>query len=399
MHAKQGLGCADCHGGDPKALDKDQAHAPETGFVGKFPVEAIPDLCARCHSNAPFMATYNPRLAVDQYDKYQTSRHGELLAMGLRKVAECVSCHTAHNVRIASDPRSSVYPVNLPHTCAKCHSDSRYMAGFPIPTDQFEKYSVSVHGKALLEREDLGAPACNDCHGNHGAIPPGARSLAHVCGICHTMNMEMFEKSPHAEVFDLQELPQCTVCHQHHAIAPAAAETFNMETDSVCITCHRKDSEAWKQGKAMYARVAELQNLRDQAETTLDQAQSLGMDVSDGRFAVRDFRTAYFQLRTVSHELNMEDYTEKADAAKEHVTRALTIAQDAIDEFYFRREGLIVSLLLSLPVLLLLYLKVRALDTTVEASGTDTQKHTTTYTGANGSDTKPPPGSSSDGES
>jgi len=369
VHARQGLGCADCHGGDPLATERDRAHTAAAGFVGRPDPAAIPVLCARCHSNPAFMVTYNPGLPVDQWEKYKTSRHGQLLEMGVLKVAQCVSCHTAHNVRPAHDPESSVSPANIPRTCAHCHGDSKYMAGFGIPTDQFDKYRASVHGVALLEKGNLGAPACNGCHGNHGAVPPGVQSLAHVCGVCHAINRDMFEKSPHAKVFAIQEIAPCTVCHGYHGITPPTARTFDMEADSVCVTCHVQDDAGWKAGKAMYGQVTELLELRTKAETLLDQAEMLGMDVSDGRFLMRDFRTSFFQLRTLSHELDLNAYAAKAKEARDQLTKAVQVAHAAIDEFYFRRKGLWVSLLLAIPLLLLLYLKVRALDVNRAASG------------------------------
>jgi len=361
VHGRAGLGCADCHGGDPVAGGKERAHAAEAGFVGRLDVQDIPELCARCHSDAAFMVKYNPGVAVDQLEKYKTSRHGELLAMGLRKVATCSSCHTSHNVRAAQDPMSNTYPANLPRTCATCHGDAAYMAGFPIPTDQFEKFAASVHGVALLEKEDLASPACNDCHSNHGAVPPGAQSLAHVCGNCHALNMELFEKSPHLKPFDLQELPQCTVCHDHHAIAPPTARTFNMEADSVCITCHRTNDAGWQAGKKMYGAYTELVALQNKAGGLLDDAQKLGMDIAEGRFTMRDFRSSLFQLRTLSHQLDLVAYFEKAKEARGQADGAIRIAEGAIGEFHFRRQGLTVSVLLFLPVLLLLYLKIRSL--------------------------------------
>jgi len=42
-----------------------------------------------------------------------------------------------------SDPRSTVNPVNVANTCARCHADANYMKGYSIPTDQFAKYSTS----------------------------------------------------------------------------------------------------------------------------------------------------------------------------------------------------------------------------------------------------------------
>jgi cytochrome b subunit of formate dehydrogenase len=36
-------------------------------------------------------------------------------------VANCASCHGVHNILSSSDPKSSIYPKNLPATCGKCH--------------------------------------------------------------------------------------------------------------------------------------------------------------------------------------------------------------------------------------------------------------------------------------
>jgi len=187
IHFQKGLTCADCHGGDPTSDDPDISMSRAKGFRGVPSHQTVPQFCARCHSDANFMKTYNPRLPVDQYQKYKTSIHGKKIVKGDEKVANCVSCHSVHEIMPANNPKSSIYPINLPQTCAKCHADEEYMKEYGIPTDQFSKFSVSVHGKALLEKKDIGAPACNDCHGNHGATPPGIGSISNVCEQCHVV--------------------------------------------------------------------------------------------------------------------------------------------------------------------------------------------------------------------
>jgi len=82
----------------------------------------------------------------------------------------------------------------------------------------FEKFSQSVHGKMLLEERDTGSPACNDCHGNHGATPPGVSSISHVCGTCHVNNMQYFTASKMGETFSDQELHACEECHGNHGV-------------------------------------------------------------------------------------------------------------------------------------------------------------------------------------
>jgi hypothetical protein len=123
------------------------------------------------------MRNFNPALPTDQKAKYEASRHGRrLLVERDSKAAQCVSCHGAHSIRGAKSPRSSVHPQKVPYTCGACHADAEYMAGYlgrdgePLPTSQLEEFEASVHGHALFEGGDLGAAACNDCHGKRRAL-------------------------------------------------------------------------------------------------------------------------------------------------------------------------------------------------------------------------------------
>ena len=48
-----------------------------------------------------------------------------------------------------------------------------------------------VTSAALLEKGDMSAPACNNCHGNHGAVPPKTRDISVVCSNCHGREGEL----------------------------------------------------------------------------------------------------------------------------------------------------------------------------------------------------------------
>jgi hypothetical protein len=173
IHAQKGLTCVSCHGGDASSYDPDQAMSRKADWKGKIDRGQIPRLCASCHSNPSYIKQYNPSLRTDQLNQYHTSMHGKRLAAGDTKVAVCTDCHSVHDLRPPSDPRSTVNPVNMAKTCSRCHSDAAYMKQYGIPTDQFAKYSTSVHHDAMVVRGDLSAPTCTTCHGNHGAVPPG----------------------------------------------------------------------------------------------------------------------------------------------------------------------------------------------------------------------------------
>ncbi len=238
IHSQRGLGCQDCHGGDPTLEDMDEVRA-SGDYRGAPGHLEVPDFCARCHSSAAYMHEHNPSLAVDQMAKYRTSIHGQkLFGEKDTKVANCISCHSAHEIAGEQLPYSSVHPLNLPATCGKCHADEGYMAEYGIPTDQLSSYRESVHGRALLERKDLGAPACNDCHGNHAAAPPGVASLAAVCGMCHAMEAQLFEASPHAEAYDENEVTMCDTFHASHPDNKQHEHKVRSSDASLCTNCH-----------------------------------------------------------------------------------------------------------------------------------------------------------------
>src|SRR5204862_492024 len=51
VHTANGLGCADCHGGDRTSDDPTVAMSKAKGFIGKPSRTDRPELCARCHGN------------------------------------------------------------------------------------------------------------------------------------------------------------------------------------------------------------------------------------------------------------------------------------------------------------------------------------------------------------
>lgn len=252
VHGQVGLSCQDCHGGNPDPALRDDPGAMDPGFAANpyrgAPARAdIPAFCGRCHSDPATMRRFRPDIRVDQEREYRTSVHGMALAKGDVKVATCVDCHGIHGIRRISDPDSPVYPKRVAETCRACHGDPKRMTGYslpdgrPLPVDQYAHWRQSVHAKALLERGDLSAPTCNDCHGNHGATPPGVDSVAFVCGQCHGRETELFRASRKQTGFEehnalLADAGQesCAACHS----APEPQAALRMTHFTECSTCH-----------------------------------------------------------------------------------------------------------------------------------------------------------------
>lgn len=320
--------------------------------------------CGTCHSSASYMRRYNPALPIDQVEKYKTSVHGVRYAKGDWNVAECASCHGSHDIRPATDVRSSVHALNLPATCANCHSDAQLMKAYKIPTDQFDKFAGSVHGKALLEKKDLGAPACNDCHGNHGAMPPGVESISNVCGTCHALNAELFGASPHKKAFDAQKLPECETCHGNHAIIAATNELLGVGSEAMCGKCHAPDTNAkgFEVARTMRSLIDSLESLEANASLLLSEAEQKGMEVGEAKFKLRDARQARLQSRTMVHAFDQGKFEEVVHPGLTIATVVLGEAQVALEEYVFRRMGLGFATLIITLLAVSLYLYIRRIE-------------------------------------
>ena len=348
--------CVSCHGIHSIAPVKDPRSSVHPLKVAKT--------CAKCHSNAAYMRDFNPRLPVDQYEKYLTSQHGKLNSSGDPKPATCVSCHGNHAVLQVKDPRAPVYLTKVPGTCGHCHSDARYMAQYHIPTDQYEGYKQSAHGVALLKNSDLNAPACNSCHGNHGAAPPGSNSVAAVCGTCHQANAELFDKSPHRKVFEHDKLPGCVTCHGNHRVVPPTDALVSFDKPSPCAKCHQNAPSDTSAASIRRIRgvLDSLSLGKDDAVQVLNHAEQLGMDVSEARYSLKDVNQAVVQSRVAVHAFRAAALVEAARPGLEVIAKARKAGDDAVHEYRFRRQGLVISTLIVTALVILLYLKIRQIE-------------------------------------
>lgn len=362
IHLSRGLSCNDCHGGDPTKDDKVAAKDPRKGYLGRPRIADIPAFCGKCHNDASFMKKFNPALRVDQEKEYATSVHGQLLRTGNEKVATCISCHGVHGIRSVTDALSSVYPLNVAETCAKCHSEAARMAEFNIPTDQYTNYKKSVHAKALYERQDLTAPTCNDCHGNHGAAPPGIASVANVCGQCHARQAELFQASPHKVAFDNAGFGECIKCHSNHDIAKPTDELMGTGDKSVCITCHKQGEKGFIVAGQMRSTIDDLLGRIHRSEEILDRAERAGMEVSRPKFDLREAIDGVTHARVLIHTSSTAEVDKVIAPAVAVTDKTYQAGEGALAELKFRRKGLVVSLFFILFLAVLVYLKLREIE-------------------------------------
>jgi len=90
-------GCTDCH----------SAHGIEQHDTPRFQTEVIKE-CGNCHD--------------DYLSTYRVTFHGKVTELGYARMATCASCHGAHDVLPASNPKSMVSKENRLKTCQTCHA-------------------------------------------------------------------------------------------------------------------------------------------------------------------------------------------------------------------------------------------------------------------------------------
>ena len=361
IHARFGFSCADCHGGDRSVTDPEAAMNRAHGFLGKISRTAVPERCARCHSDAALMQKYKPRQRVDQMAQYKTSMHGKRLAAGDTAVANCVDCHSVHDIREVRDPLSPVHPLRLPETCARCHADAAHMAKYKLPTNQFEGYRKSVHWEALAQRGDLSAPSCASCHGNHGAQPPQVESVAAVCGSCHVMMEDLYNKSPHKPVFAAMGAAGCEVCHGNHEVRPPGVGML-AGPNAVCSQCHDATSAGGIAAADMGREITSLEKALERSDEILATAQRSGMEVSEALLRQREARENLVKAAVAVHAFNTA-------AVDKPVKEGLAIAAEtyktgvsALRERGVRRFGLAVALTAIAFTMLGLWLAIRSIE-------------------------------------
>jgi len=362
IHAERGFGCVACHGGDASAPGF-EAMDPARGFVGRPRGRILLETCGRCHSSAEFMRRYNPSLRVDQIAEYRSSVHGQrLLQHRDTLVATCSSCHTPHHIRPPSDPNSSVHPLNVAATCGACHSNAERMRSYGIRTDQQEQYQRSIHWRTVSEAGDLSAPVCNDCHGNHGAAPPGVAWVGNVCGQCHTTMAERFRASRHAETFTMLGVPGCATCHGNHDIQEATIALLGLDSGAVCASCHTPGDPGGAVAAGMRGLIDSLEARYDSARSLLERAEGAGVAVSQALFELDGAQNARIAARTAVHSFELA-------AVRTEVEQGLTVSDSgivagrrALGELSFRRAGLAVSVTIILALVAGLLLKIRQLE-------------------------------------
>ena len=250
IHGRRGVSCAQCHIGVTPSEERSCATITEKVN------------CAVCHDA--------------QVLDYRRGRHGRLHAAGDANAPYCTDCHGTHGIlehQIPADAsplaaarlrESPTYSRNVPTLCARCHREGAQAAirYFGLEEKIIEHYSMSIHGKGLLQSGLTVTATCTDCHTPHKELPRtdpessiSEQHIAETCGRCHDGIYEQYARSVHSEmgnpnyeqrrVRGMPELPHCTDCHTAHMVVRTDVPAFKLGIMDQCGKCHPDVTETY----------------------------------------------------------------------------------------------------------------------------------------------------------
>ncbi|NQV14166.1 hypothetical protein HQ531_01815 [bacterium] len=232
--------CADCHG--------DHNILPSSMRNSSVNAGNLANTCGNCHENIDLINRYD--ILIDHpVEMYNSSVHGKATGVGNVKAASCDDCHssggTSHEIYPPTNPESSIYHLNIPTTCGKCHPD------------ETKDYWEGVHGK-MAARGMANAPVCTDCHGEHGIISPDNplspvskhRVASATCEPCHESTILNERLGTRGEVSSYVDsyhglkstagdlhVANCESCHGAHRILPSTDSTSTINPLNLAQTC------------------------------------------------------------------------------------------------------------------------------------------------------------------
>ena len=158
------------------------------------------------------------------------------------------------------------------------------------------------------------------------------------------------------------EVGECVQCHNNHSIQAPSDEMLGVGERSACTQCHSDGDNGHAAAKRMRERIDEITASISRATEVLDRAERAGMEVSKPRFDLNAAKDALTQSRVLVHAFSPTEIDKIIDPGVDVSNKSYEAGGGALNELSFRRKGLAGSLFFIMFLAVLIYLKVRELE-------------------------------------
>jgi len=218
--------------------------------------------CVECHQDAKGDACkkgLGPATCAHCHDKeaaaFSQGVHGRAKDGQGRPLVSCANCHGTHDTLSKKNPASSVYPMEQPKTCAKCHDGKNATTNAPKRAGfHLSDYQKSAHWLGMTKDGLTVSASCISCHGNHdmkglreAESKVSRQNLPGTCGKCHEGHAEKYLAGVHGQALlrGSADTPICTDCHGDHGIKDhedkASSVYANQVSKMTCPQCHNAE--------------------------------------------------------------------------------------------------------------------------------------------------------------
>ncbi len=228
--------CVDCH---KEITDSQASHAKVKGVAAPNCVSCHEALWEQVKKDNLTGEKERLGLVVANIEAYKSSYHARPDKDDpSRAKATCEDCHSSHafSVPPKGTARRTAWHRTIPATCGeKCHED------------QLEAYTASIHGEEILEKGNVKAAVCTDCHTSHSISNTSSEAfkLANVntCGSCHEPELKSYTDTYHGQVNRLgfTYTARCMDCHGSHGILAVDDPKSKVNLRNrlkTCQSCH-----------------------------------------------------------------------------------------------------------------------------------------------------------------
>jgi predicted CXXCH cytochrome family protein len=191
-------------------------------------------------------------------------------------------------------------------------------------------------------------------------------SVSQVCRTCHAGNGELFDGSNHKDAFEKHGWPECATCHGNHAVARTDDSMLSEESSPLCYECHREYADQNKQciatAKYFYASITSLATESDSLGEQMHVLAEKGLDIDPLSSALEELDDSLRQLRSRIHSFEKSEFEDVETPGREVVEKGWRLVADAEAEHRYRRNGLIASLVVMVLLVVVIYLKLREIE-------------------------------------
>ncbi len=209
MHALYNVTCEKCHGGNPLAPTKSEAHV---GLSNDSIARAnTPETCGKCHQA--------------EFEEFKSSKHFEHLEADEAPAPACITCHQAHSVHVLA-------ASEIEDFCSNCHNNITGInpsvpkrAAAALSSVNELQVEISKARSAIISAQAEG----KDVTEAETYLESARANLKHIPSVWHRFNLTYFDTEVQQGIINAQNAENASAESTAIPATPVTAKSPGFE--------------------------------------------------------------------------------------------------------------------------------------------------------------------------